>query len=61
MPISMDKEKKKAEKPKLVVPDVPCGKETINDHEKRLCILEQQVIPDLLKRIEELKSAGQQR
>ena len=48
---------KEAEKKEPEVPTIPCGVRTINDHEKRLFNLEQKVIPDLLKQIEELKSA----
>ena len=37
-----EKEEKPKEKP-LVVPVVPCGVSTINDHEKRICQIERKL------------------
>jgi len=49
-------EAKAKAKEEMEVPTIPCGVRTINDHEKRLFNLERKVIPELQKRIEELKN-----
>ena len=53
------KEIEKEEAKKKEIPTIPCGIRTINDHERRLCALEREVIPSLMESIESVnKDAG---